>query len=283
MPGRRLEDRVATLLLVPAGPGVPRGAGIGEAVARTPRAVHSFQLAADRTDLVVSAEAVTPDALGAIFAVRVSRDDVLLISGDEQVLFAAPEEAGASSPRLAAAATTVRRARARSLKRCASRDAFLLLSERLSRAQSTGEVVDGLLQHLPSVVDGFAAAVALRSTGSDAATLKWRSPLPAAPGGRPLPGSIPAQALTRLSISGVLTSEGCAEDQAVRGLAELMEEAGAAKLAFAGLGESGALLLLERRPDREFEADDWHLLGLVARQAEDALIRIGPQPTPGSR
>lgn len=275
MAQRRLADRVASQVFVPADPGLPEAGGIADALARATRGLHSFHLPVGRTDFVARPFGAVPDTLEAIFVIGVSREDVLLISGDEQLLLSTGGEGEVSTSRFAAAVAAVRRARARSLRRCASRDAFLLLSERLSRAQCRREVLDALLDGTPRVVEAYAAVLAVQS--SDAAypsPLEWHSALVGSDGGPTLLPPLPASFATRFSVSGVLTPESCTEDESLVLIARLFELTKSTKLAFVGLNGLGTIFIAERRPEREFDADDWHLLGVVARQAEDALTRL---------
>jgi GGDEF domain-containing protein len=57
-------------------------------------------------------------------------------------------------------------------------------------------------------------------------------------------------------------------------LAPLFADDGAAALACIPFGRGGALVLVERRHDREFDEDDWSLLAMVAAQGQAALERV---------
>ena len=148
-------------------------------------------------------------------------------------------------------------------------------SERLSRARCVAEVTDALLEQTTAVVEGHAALVALRPVGGgQSGPLPWHSALRGPDGVPPAFPPLPADAAVRLSISGVVGAEACVAGDPLLALAPVFEGTGAARFAFVGLGRFGTLFLAERRPDREFDPDDWHLLGVVARQAEAALERI---------
>ena len=276
MAQRRLEDRVATQVFVPTTAGLPKGSGIGEAVARAPRELHSFRLPAGRTDFVAWPDADSPsDSLSAIFAIGVSGDGVLVVSGDEQVLLPLAADGESSASRLAAAVTAVRHARARTLRQCASRNAFLLLSERLSRAECEKEVIDALLEQTHFVVEGYGVALAFRlADEAQSSPFAWYSALDSPDGSLASLPPLPSDAARSFSFSGTVIPENCSADECPAAIVRIFEVTGAAKLAFVGLGALGTLFLVERRPERRFDADDWHLLTVVARQAEDAMIRL---------
>lgn len=279
MPARRLEDRVGRVVLVPCPPGLPTGAKIGGTIAHARLELRPFSLERGAADLGTLPAASRPDPLHAILAINLHGDDLLLVTGGEIVRLPQAGGGEALPRRLAAAAADARSAYARALRRNASRDAFLLLSERLTRARCADDVGDALVEQMPLVVEGFAALLAMRAPdAAESGPLVWRSAL-AGPGARvdpslpPLP-PLTAEAASLFSISGVVTVDECAAGGRLAGLAPVFEATGAAKLAFVGLGRFGTLFLAERRPEREYDPDDWHLLGVVARQAEAALARI---------
>ncbi len=262
---------------VPCQPGLPWGASIGSAIGQAPLELHPYSLLSDSSsaEFVGLPTSTEPESILSAFAIGLVSDEVLLVTGGE--IERVPRASGGEplSGRLASAASYARRVRARALRRQEGRDALLLLGERLIRARSVDEVSDALLELTARVVGGAAALLALRvGIGTAAGPLAWRSSPIGPRSTLPTLPPLSAEAASRLSISGVVSEESLQPGDPLAGLGPVFEATRASRLAFVALGRHGTLFVAERRPEREFDPEDWHLFGVLARQAEAAFDRV---------
>lgn len=152
-------------------------------------------------------------------------------------------------------------------------DRLLVFAEELACANSVEEVYSVAMQHVPRVVDGYACIV-----------FGAPQPHPSAERIYPVHHPMVSFGVHDLSLPGQVRYTGpeLIESAHVFGevhssftpLQWIFHECQLAKAAFIPVGDSGGLLLAERRADRNFGADDWHLLRSVARQIELALERV---------
>jgi GGDEF domain-containing protein len=99
---------------------------------------------------------------------------------------------------------------------------------------------------------------------------------------RPLPNAALRIDADRITLSlplaevGLIGRERVLEDSTGRfaALAPLFSEERAVSLAHAPFGEGGVILLVERRHERLFDAEDWDLLRLLSTRATAALMRV---------
>ena len=84
-----------------------------------------------------------------------------------------------------------------------------------------------------------------------------------------------ADMVTRLATPGApsLIERGDPDPRSVA-LEPMFQAVSAVRAACSDLGSHGLLFVTERRLEREFTADDWHLLRLISRQAELSLERL---------
>lgn len=192
-------------------------------------------------------------------------DELVLIAGTELDRIPRAGVGPGLRDRLTARAAVWERGVRQEACRVTALERFVLLAEQMIRAGSPDEVFDAASEHAPSIVGGSSALVFRRST-ADGDDVTWRvahSPIPI-PGGA---GTLVADRL--LSSAPGLVSV----DDALTA-APLFEATGAAALAYAGIGPSEILVILERRADRVFHAEDWYHLRLIAREMEVALDRV---------
>lgn len=148
-------------------------------------------------------------------------------------------------------------------------EAFVIFVEHTNRLSNAAQVHDALLQHTPTLVGGWAAALllpapqpgpceSLRVVADPRITITF--------------GDVPCGIL---GPGPLLIGPADARPEApLAGLAGLFTDFGAAYLAGVSLGSSGMLLLIERREEREFNGEDWFRLQAAARHAEGVLERI---------
>jgi hypothetical protein len=162
-------------------------------------------------------------------------------------------------------------------------EAFVIFVEHTNRLTSAAEVHEALLQHTPVLVGGWSAALLLPAPGSGPCeSLR----VVADPRITVTLGNVPCGIL---GPGPLLIGPADAHPGApLAGLAGLFADCGAAYLAGVSLGNSGMLLLIERRAEREFNGEDWFRLQAAARHAEGVLERVqlreelaGRRPTRG--
>lgn len=152
-------------------------------------------------------------------------------------------------------------------------DQLLAFYDELGRARTAPEVYDALSKYSASIVGAYTALVfpPRKRAGKLRPVPNPRLSAPAnqlsVPVAAPLPKSEP------------LLADG-ARSGPLAGLAPLFEEERAFSLAHAPLGSGGLVLLVERRRERVFEAEDWELLRTLCAHADAAIRRIsGVQST----
>ncbi len=146
-------------------------------------------------------------------------------------------------------------------------DQLLAFYDELGRARSRAEVYDALSSHAVSIVGAYTALIF--------------PPRDSAGRLRPVPNPRLKAPATRLSVpvappltdSEPLTAE-AALSGPLAGLAPLFEQERAVSLAHASFGSGGVVLLVERRRERVFEAEDWELLRTLCAHADAAILRI---------
>jgi diguanylate cyclase (GGDEF)-like protein len=129
------------------------------------------------------------------------------------------------------------------------------------------------MQHVPRVIDGFACLVF--AVPSDDATADLIVPVK---------HPVIHLGLSDLSLPGRVRYGGPEVIDAATVSADLhgpfarlqalFHECELAKVAFVPLGDAGGFVLGDRRADREFTGEDWHLLRSLARQIELAIDRV---------
>lgn len=160
--------------------------------------------------------------------------------------------------------------RIRAQKRILLPERLIAFSDELNRAETAEAVCIALTTHAPLIVGGRTAVLFLRE--SDGATLRGVKS-----SGLPLDShSLSIPLLHRFARAGLLRPEQVQADSAspLAGLSPLFGELGAAVLAHVPFGRLGVLFLVERRSERVFDQEDWHLLGTLAGQASAALERV---------
>lgn len=214
---------------------------------------------------------------------EIDRETVLLIDHGTGVpaLFTAtgflplrPEQSGRSLLEIAAAeAIAWRRAHLRSLRQQRTSDRLATLAEQLSSVESLPAIADIVVQHTPTIVEGYEAILYLLDDVTEPhsevrlrPTNHPRLELPL----RPLGFS----SLLPFSWPGTITLDDVTPGSPYGPLLPLFEELGAARLAHVAIGSRGLLILVERRRQREFDGEDWYRLHNIARQVDAALRRV---------
>jgi hypothetical protein len=271
MPTRRLDDRSGRLVLA-CSPGAPAGAGAAAALSGSVVDTVTFLLDPLAGRLVPSDEKPGAEAGGWTFLLGASRGDLLLAAASDVSVVGPATDGEALQRRVVDAALEAQRAQRRRSRRAHQREAFLLLVEGLLRAEEPEEVFGALLSRTAAIVGGHQMLLARRSADAgEGSDLEWRSVPPLAAPPAPLAGRL----ASRLSVSGVATAaEVRRPGSAWADLAPLLASTGAAAVAWVGLGPHGVLFLAERRADRQFDPDDWHLLHLAARLADVTLTSL---------
>lgn len=191
-------------------------------------------------------------------------DDLVLIVGLE--LERIPRERPDLRQGMLSRAVVRHRAALYEARRVEALSRFVLLVERLTRVKSRSEAIDALAEHAPAIVGGSAALVFSRSTGGDHGGGMWtvaHSPIP-----------LPPEAATFADGQLLTSAPGLVSADAVPAAAPILAATGASALAYAGIGDSEILFIVERRSDRAFRAEDWYHLRLIARETEAALHRV---------
>ena len=139
-------------------------------------------------------------------------------------------------------------------------------SESLARAATEEAVHAALAEGAARIVGGFTCLIFVPTGGTAMlcalpdAKLPFDATLLTLPEAPLAPGVL----LTREAVAGGPFAP----------LAPLFAELGAVGLAVAPFGRHGMVALVERREAREFERDDWRVLGLLADEAQAALERV---------
>jgi diguanylate cyclase (GGDEF)-like protein len=149
-------------------------------------------------------------------------------------------------------------------------DQLQRFAERLNQAETVSEVCRALCESIVEVVGAYDAVPLLRERQAPSFySLETR--LSSAAGYHLTIPSHP-----RVWRAGVVTAAEAHADvgSPFSNLAHLFADTGAAVVAHVPLGDAGVLLVVERRKERIFEAEDWSLLRNLASQAEGALRRV---------
>lgn len=163
-----------------------------------------------------------------------------------------------------------KRERIRAEKRILLPEQLIAFSDEINRAETAEAVYAALTTHAPLIVGGRTAVLFLRNP--DGVTLRAVNAA-----GVPLDThSLTLPLHHCLAGSGLLSPQHVHADSVppLTGLAPLFAEFGAASLAHVPFGNQGVLFLVERRSDRVFDQEDWHLLGTLAGQASAAIERV---------
>jgi GGDEF domain-containing protein len=152
---------------------------------------------------------------------------------------------------------------------------FAHFVERLERAERPGDVYRTLAEHVAPMVGGYTCLL---------------FPPRGGPPLRPLPGHALDLDTARLTLPiPVVTVDSArveevhrGSDDRLRALRPLFFVLRASALAFAPFGDGGAIVLVERRRERIFVADDHALLKAVASRATAALLRTRTAPRSGA-
>lgn len=244
--------------------------GIGSAVAGAPLEARVYTLDVPANDLrPASGRKPDLEAPHANFLLNLVEDDLVLVIGEEVTRIRRTDDPEGLQRRLAGRVLEAQRAASRRRRRSAQLDTYLLLSERLVRAACPVDVWAALLSHTTDIVGGSSTLILAQSPSRGAGDgLGWKASLELE--GR-LP-ELPAELVERLAARDTPTLVERGHDDA-RSLAlePLLAATGAVRMACANLGRHGLVFVVERRASREFCADDWHLLRLIARQAELSL------------
>jgi diguanylate cyclase (GGDEF)-like protein len=303
---RRLEDREVSILMVEAGQaaaadvadagtvGAAESAGAAAAAAASANgAAGPGRDPAGEAPPAGSAPLVVRYAIDPEHGVSASRPhqpgwrldaSAFLLDlgpGSDAVLVVGPElrriDRGDGGPgllnRAATGAAAWRRERARALRRLKLPDRLLAFTEELNRAHSEDAVCSTLMEHVGRIVGGYTGLVFLHEVSGPATEALF-----------PVKHRWISNGLTGSSLSADLRFIGPglvhadevipATGSPFGNLAGVFRETSACAMAHVPLGDRGLLLLVERRGNRVFEADDWDLLRSIARQAEVALERV---------
>lgn len=172
--------------------------------------------------------------------------------------------------RAATGAAAWERERLRTWRRLLLPDQLLCFAEKLNQADEVEGVCRALCE---SVIDTVGAYEAILMLGPRGGGTMYSSEMRLqACNGHPL--SFPSH--PRVWRPGVVTAAEALADLGTpfSVLGPLFTDAGAAAIAHVPVGSQGILLLVERRKDRIFEAEDWSLLRNLASQADGALRRV---------
>lgn len=165
-------------------------------------------------------------------------------------------------------ATVWRREWKRRWRRLQLPDQLTAYSEELEQARTRQDVYSALTEHTIRVVGAHNCLIFLRQSDSDAI---W-----------PLPNTRAGVDVNRLRLRGAPHFSGLigpndlssGRDSTFTPLAPLFSDERAACLAHAPFGNGGMVVLVERRQERAWEAEDWYLLRALTVQAEAALERV---------
>ncbi|MGH7458339.1 MAG: diguanylate cyclase [Longimicrobiaceae bacterium] len=201
----------------------------------------------------------------AAFILDDGQEDVLLVAGAS--LRRIPRGKGEKEllSRAAKGAAAWRRERGRVLRRMSLPKRLIEFTSEIAHATTREQALSALERHTAWVVGGYQAILfvpnqertRLLPFQANCALSVYLDPDPA------------------LSRGGVVTPDQAAPGTGgpFDGLAPLFSETGAAQLAYLPVEEEGVLVLVERRDDRHFDAEDWNLLHAMGAQTSAALER----------
>ena len=251
MQGRRQNDRLGQLVLA-CPRRAPTGTGIVGAVAGAGLEARTYALDASSTRLSSTSDRrLALDAPHANLLLNFVGDDLVLVIG-EIVHIPRSEDAEGLERRLLGLTLEAQRSAARRRRRSAQLDTYLLLSERLVRAECRGEVWSALLEHTGQIVGGSRSVILARSPlSSETSALEWHAGAPALDR---LP-DLSEDMATRLATPGApsLIERGDPDPRSVA-LEPMFQAVGAVRTACSDLGSHGLLFVTERRVEREFTA-----------------------------
>jgi GGDEF domain-containing protein len=147
-------------------------------------------------------------------------------------------------------------------------DQLTAYAEELDQARTAQSVYTALTRHAVSIIGGHACLLFLRDQESGA--------IQPAPNPRLKIDSNRLRLRTSPHHAGLIDAHVASpgRDSPFTALAPLFTEEGAVCLAHAPFGDGGTLVMVERRHERVWEAEDWYLLRAVSIQAEAALERV---------
>ena len=159
------------------------------------------------------------------------------------------------------------RERVRLRQRADSGERFVIFTEQTSRARSSREVLDSLIEHVAEVAGGYrpviwvegpkgAAAFMLHSDLGDRDSVTIGSAVPS------LGGPV------------LVTRNDAESSDSLAPLVRLYESTGSTAASLAPLGQGRVLVVLERRSDWTAEPRHWFLLRAMARLAQANLERL---------
>lgn len=254
-PARRAGDRDCALLLLAA----PRISADGSG---SPLAGHSWTVPAD----------VHPDGAqldGASILIAVPGDEVLVlpVAGARPISVESEDLRGEAR----ALAAEWRRQRDRAALRIRISDWLIVYVDRLADAVSPDHVGEALTACAPLVVGTPLALAYTIERGCQELTFR---PLPWADAPEGLPALSAAEVAGWAEVSVVTSVEARPRSAPYGCLAALFPALGAAQLLCAVVNDGMLLILVERRRDRIFTAEDRDLLGWIVKQARRALSRL---------
>lgn len=258
MPARRLEDHAVRMWI--ATPGKEGALDLAEyeytpGSGQPPRPAAGAGAGA-RRDMVV--------------LIPLSESEGVLVAGAELVRLSAAENGGLVE-KAAREAVEWRRRATRARRNARADERLVALAERLDRESTADAIVATLRDEAATIVGAHATAVLVRQIQplEEGAVLRPAA-LPRCVTTLP---PVPIEPFLPLSTPGVLRPDGIVAGSPLAALAPLFGSCEAAAAFYAGIGERGLLIVLERRSDRELEPEDWLRLTTLARYAASSLER----------
>lgn len=257
-PRRRVEDRNSAVMLINAS----SLSGEGQLATLVP------------LDTDVLSDTLPPDAQlgGASFLVSLDGDELLLLSSSCARSLPCDRDGEVLRSYVSALAASGRLERYRAARRMRMPDWLMVYVDELHAADSPDDVCNALIACAPLVIGAFTALVVTTDVGGETASLRAvQEPRTAVS----LP-SLPARAAAALYAPGIVSE---VEVQPGRSgarvaLAALFHAYSAAQLVCTPLTPGLTLVLVERRRDRVFTAEDRDLLDWIVKHARHRLTSL---------
>lgn len=207
---------------------------------------------------------------GSVLLLELGGDDVLMVAGAAVRRLPVGADRGDLLRRASLGAAGWERERSRLWRWLRLPEQLQSFAERLNQADTVKEVTRVLCEGIVEVVGSYDAHVLLQD--DEESSLYSPEARLVATDGYPL--TIPSH--PRVWRAGIVAATEASADQGspFSHLGRLFADTAASTIAHAPLGQSGIVLVVERRSDRVFEPEDWTLLRSLTSQADGALRRV---------
>lgn len=199
------------------------------------------------------------------------RDGALVVGGRAHIV----PKTQAGRERIETLAGEWHRERIRVRERADAGERFVVFAEQTSRACSSREVLESLIEHAGAVAGGYRPVIwAEEGEGS---RFMSQPDLPEQ-ASETMSSSVPSPAAPVL-----ITRSDAESSESFAPIARLYETTGSTAASLVSLGKGLVLVVLERRSDRTWEPRHWFLLRAMARLAQSNLERLEALEEIGAR